>query len=114
MTATINWIDCPSWELDFFGLPHHIPWPADTDPAAAEREPFEVEQLLRAIEMLGADADPLFRSFAEAAEKFPLLAEALEENEISAAATLLDEIQAKLPGTAFELFHRAYIARHEG
>ncbi len=114
MTATINWIDSPSWELDFFDLPHRIPWPADVEAAVAEREPFEVEHLLRAIEALGAEAPAEFRSFATASEKFTQLAEALEENEIGEATRLLDDIREIHPGTAFELFHRGYVARHEG
>ncbi len=114
MTDSVCWIDCPSWELDFYGLPHRIPWPADAPPEDALKEPFDAEQLVRAIEALGSKADERWRAFAGAAAKFEALGEALEENEIPQAATLLDEIDQILPGTSFVLFHRAYVARQDG
>ena len=52
MNPSAVWIDCASWELDFFGLPHHIPWPSDVDAATASKEPFEVEHLIRAIDIV--------------------------------------------------------------
>jgi len=113
-TASIQWIDCSSWELEFFGLPNRIPWPSDADPELAKKEPFEMEQLLRAIRMLGAEATTPWSSFLQASDKFEELAEALEENEIPQAATILDEIETIHPGTSFALFHRAFVARNEG
>lgn len=114
MTATIIWIDSPSWELDFFSLPHRIPWPAEVDAAQALQQPFPTEHLLTAIQGLGPDAGSPWQSFALAAEKFDDLAEALEESEIPRAGELLDEIEALHPGTSFTAFHRAHVARHEG
>lgn len=110
----ISWIDCTSWELDFFGLPHRIPWPSDIDPAVANREPFEMEHLLRAIHSLDASERGPWQQFADASDKFAGLAEALEENEVPQAVALLDEIAKLLPEVPFVLFHQAYVARQEG
>ena len=49
LTTVFRWVDSTSWELDFFGLPHRIPWPQDVDPTVANNDPFEIEHLLRAI-----------------------------------------------------------------
>jgi hypothetical protein len=29
LTSPFRWIESTSWELDFFGLPHRIPWRVD-------------------------------------------------------------------------------------
>lgn len=112
--AAVRWIDSTSWELPFFGLPAHIPWPEEVDAAAANQDPFEVEHLLTAIERLGPDASEPWLSFSKASTTFDDLAEALEDNELPRAAELLKELETILPGTAFGMYHRAYIARHEG
>lgn len=114
MSDTIRWIESSSWELPFFGLPQRIPWPADIDAAEANREPFEVDHLLRAIELLGEAAEEPWKSFYAASDHFADLIQAMEENEIGSAITALDEIDRLLPDTSFSLFHRAYIARREG
>ena len=114
MNSSVCWIDSASWELDFFGLPHRIPWPAELDPAVANRAPFETEHLLQAIELLGAEAIEPWQSFGRAGAYFEDLAEALEDGEIVRARELLEEIERLHPGTSFVLFHQAYIARSEG
>jgi predicted Zn-dependent protease len=114
MSETVRWIESSSWELPFFGLPQRIPWPADIDAAEANREPFEVDHLLRAIELLGPAAEDPWKSFYAASDHFADLIQAVEENEIGSALTALDEIENLLPETSFALFHRAYIARREG
>jgi tetratricopeptide (TPR) repeat protein len=114
MNSPVVWIESNSWELDFFGLPRHIPWPAVVDPAIATRSPFEIEHLLHAIDALGPDATAPWTSFAQAAAHFEELAEALEDAEIVRSRELLDEVEKIHPGTSFVVFHRAYIARHEG
>jgi tetratricopeptide (TPR) repeat protein len=116
MTAAteVRWIESTSWELPFFGLPSRIPWPADVDEAEANKDPFEVEPLLRAIEALGESAAEPFKSFLQAATNFEDLSEALEDNEIGRASTLLDELEQVYPGTSFSLYHRGLIARNEG
>ena len=52
MNAPISWIECPAWELDFFALPHRIPWPSDVPAENATKAPFDAPSLLRAIETL--------------------------------------------------------------
>ncbi len=114
MNDAVRWIESTSWELPFYGLPSRIPWPADVDPAVASQAPFEVEHLLRAIELLGAEAPPPWPAFLEASDHFADLLEALEDKELQPALEALDEIDRLLPETSFALFHRAFIARREG
>ncbi len=112
--GTVQWIDCKAWELDLYGLPHRIPWPADSDPKLAEEAPFDAGLLLNAIEDLGPDVGQPWTNFFQAAEHFDELAEALEDNEFPTARRLLDEIDRLHPGTIFTQFHRAHVARYDG
>jgi tetratricopeptide (TPR) repeat protein len=114
MNAPVVWVESNSWELDFFGLPRRIPWPAEVDPGLANQSPFETEHLLRAIEALGSEAADPWMTFSQAAAHFEELAEALEDAEIVRGGELLEEIERIHPGTSFVLFHQAYIARHDG
>jgi tetratricopeptide (TPR) repeat protein len=114
MNLPYRWIECASWELDFFGLPHRIPWPADVDEEEAKREPFELGSLLKAIELMGPDAGTPWTGFLKAATQFGELTESLEDSEISRARELLVDIERHHPGTSFRIFHEAYVARHEG
>jgi tetratricopeptide (TPR) repeat protein len=114
MNSPVVWIESNSWELDFFGLPRRIPWPADVDAAVANQSPFEIEHLLRAIDALGPEVIGPWSTFARAATHFEELAEALEDAEIVRSRELLDEIEKTHPGTSFVIFHQAFIARHEG
>ena len=116
MTAAteVRWIESTSWELPFFGLPSRIPWPADVDAAEANKDPFEVEHMLRAIEALGDAAEEPFRSFLRASGIFEDLSEALEDGEIGRGSELLNQLEQAYPGTSFSLYHRGLIARTEG
>ncbi len=114
MNLPYLWIDCPSWELDFFGLPHRIPWPADADPAGAIADPFDAEEMVRGIGLMSADAVEPWLGFASAFAYFEELSEALEDSEIRRARELLVEIEKVHPGTSFRLFHAANIAQREG
>jgi tetratricopeptide (TPR) repeat protein len=114
MSAPYVWLDSTSWELDFFGLPHRIPWPADVDPLKASEEPFDHVELVRAIEMLGPDAGDPWTSFRLASVNFDDLAECLEDFEFPRAAELLEEVERLHPGTSFVAFHRGVIARQDG
>ena len=114
MSAPVVWIESTSWELPFFGLPSRIPWPSEVDPAEANKDPFEIDHLLRALELLGPDAGEPWVAFGKAAVHFEDLAEALEDAEIVRARDLLTEVERLHPGTSFQLFHMAYVARHEG
>lgn len=110
----VVWIESTSWELEFFGLPRRIPWPAEIDPKKAGEEPFDTVELVRAIEMLGPDAGDPWTSFRLASVNFDELAETLEDGEFPRAATLLEEVEQLHPGTSFVAFHKAIVARHDG
>jgi len=114
MNPPIIWIESTSWEPAFFGLPQRIPWPADTDPAGANRDPFEMEHLLRAIRSLGAEAGEPWTGFERASAGLEDLAEAIDDSDIVLAGQLLDRFEQEYPGTAFALFHRGALARLEG
>jgi tetratricopeptide (TPR) repeat protein len=114
MNPTYVWIDCASWELDFFHLPHRIPWPSAVPLEVSKKEPFELEHLLQAIDSMGADACEPWTGFRKAAQLFEELSEALEDSEIRRAAELLDRVEALHSGSAFRLFHQAHLARNEG
>ena len=114
MDAPYRWIESTSWELDFFGLPHRIPWPVDADEKLAHEVPIDTEQLVRGIEMLGPDAVGPWQGFKRAIENFDELAESLEDGEFPRASELLDEFEAAHPGTSFVLFHKAIVARMDG
>jgi len=114
MNVPYRWIDCTSWELDFFGLPHLIPWPEDVDAAVANQDPFEIDHLLRAIEGMGAEAGQPWRDFSLAAVHFEELGDALEDGEVVRARELLAEVERLHPGTAFVQFHQGLVARQEG
>ena len=114
LTTTFRWVDSTSWELDFFGLPHRIPWPTDVDPAVANNAPFEIEHMLRAIGAMGAELTEPWKSFDRAAQHLDPLADAIDDAESTEAGALLAQFEELHPGTAFGLFHRGTVARLEG
>lgn len=114
LTTSFRWIESTSWELDFFGLPHRIPWPPDVDPAVANNDPFEIEHLLSAIGTMGPELAEPWLSFERAAQHLDPLADAIEDAETGEAAELLAQFEQIHPGTAFGLFHRGTVARLEG
>jgi len=114
LTTPFRWVESTSWELDFFGLPHRIPWPQDIDPAVANNDPFEIEHLLRAIGTMGPELTEPWKSFDLAAQHLDPLADAIEDSEATEAAELLAQFEKIHPGTSFGLFHRGTVARLEG
>ena len=114
LTTPFRWVDSTSWELDFFGLPHRIPWPTDVDPAVANSDPFEIEHMLRAIGSMGAELTEPWQSFDRAAQHLDPLADAIDDAESTEAGELLARFEESHPGTAFALFHRGTVARLEG
>jgi tetratricopeptide (TPR) repeat protein len=114
MSTPYIWVECTSWELDFFGLPHRIPWPTDVDPKKANEEPFDHEVLARAIDLMGPDATAPWTTYRAASDNFDALAEVLEDHEFPEAETLLNELEEAHPGTSFVAFHRGVIARQDG
>src|SRR5271155_545843 len=112
--ASYRWIESNSWELEFFGLPNRIPWPANVDPALANSDPFEMNHLLDAIEALGAEAGEPWSRFLQASEHLEEFGEAVQNSEIVRAYELLEKFDAEHPDTAFALYHRGSLARLEG
>lgn len=114
MSASVQWIDSQSWELDFYGLPHHLPWPADADPAAADAHPLNLETLLEGIDRLGDAVSEPWLGFRAATSLFQDLSESLEEGEIVRSQRLLEEIERLHPGSPFVQFQLGNLARLEG
>jgi len=114
MNPPITWIESTSWEPAFFGLPQRIPWPSDIDPVGANRAPFEMEHMLRAIKSLGSEAVEPWISFSKAAVHLEDLAEAIEDSDLVQVSGILNQFESEHPGTAFALFHRGNLARLEG
>ena len=117
MNAPISWIDCPAWELDFFALPHRIPWPSDVPAEAATKQPFDAGNLLRGIEILekeDAAAAGRWVGFLNASDHIQDLNESLQGSEYVEAAESLAKIEEVHPGTPFRLFHSAFLERQNG
>lgn len=114
MSDSVQWIDSQSWELDFYGLPHRVPWPSDADPAAAEAHPLNLETLLEGIDRLGDSVAEPWLGFRAATSLFQDLSEALEEGEIVRGQRLLEEIDRLHPGSPFVQFQLGNLARLEG
>lgn len=114
MSTSIVWVESTSWELEFFGLPNRIPWPADADVKGASEEPFNHSELVRAIESMGSEVEEPWKGYLAASSNFDALVEMLEDSECPEATTLLDEMEAAHPGTAFVAFHRGIVARQDG
>ena len=112
--ASYRWIESTSWELEFFGLPNRIPWPANVDPALANSDPFEMNHLLDAIEAMGAEAPEPWGRFLKASDRLDEFGEAVQNSEIVRAYELLEQFDELFPDTAFALYHRGSLARLEG
>ncbi len=114
MSASVVWIESPSWELDFYGLPHTVPWPADAAPETVQEHPLNLELLLEAIDRLGDGAGEPWIGFRSATGLFQELSESLEEGELVASRRLLDEIDRLHPDSPFVKFQLGNLARMEG
>jgi len=114
MTASVVWIESPSWELDFYGLPHSLPWPTEADPEGVHAHPLNLELLLEAIDRLGDSAGEPWVGFRSATGLFQDLSEALEEGEVVRARRLLEEIERLHPDSPFVRFQLGNLARLEG
>jgi tetratricopeptide (TPR) repeat protein len=112
--SSVVWINSTSWELEFFGLPNRIPWPATVDPALANNDPFEMDHLLDAIEALGTEAGEPWDRFLKASAQLDEFGEAIQNSEIVRAYELLESFDTQFPDTAFALYHRGSLARLEG
>ena len=89
--STYNWIESQAWQLDFFGLPHRVPWAADALQPDAQQ--FNMEALVRGCRACAEEGvGGPWRGFAAAAEHFVALTEALEDHEYLRATELLTKI----------------------
>jgi predicted Zn-dependent protease len=115
--STFTWIESPAWQLSFFGLPNRVPWPNDIPAPDGNHTQFDMEALLRGMQAC-VNGEPgvigPWRGFIEAAQHFDQMTEALEDHEYSRAGELLSEIEKTHPGSAYGLFHQAFVYRQAG
>ncbi len=115
--STYNWIETPAWQLQFFGLPNRIPWPADAKQPEPEKGEFDMPSLLTGVEACVSSEPTIvgpWRGFLEASEHFQEMTEALEDQEYARASELLTAIDKVHPGSPYGLFHQAYVHRQSG
>ena len=115
--STYNWIETPAWQLQFFGLPNRIPWPADAKQPEPEKGEFDMPSLLRGVEECVRSEPAIvgpWRGFLDASEHFQEMTEALEDQEYARASELLTAIDKVHPGSPYGLFHQAYVHRQSG
>jgi tetratricopeptide (TPR) repeat protein len=115
--STYNWIESTAWQLQFFGLPNRIPWPADAQQPNPEKGEFDVPSLVRGVESCVSSEPTIigpWRGFLTASEHFQEMTEALEDQEYGRASELLTEIDKVHPGSPYGLFHQAYVHRQSG
>ena len=115
--STYIWIETPAWQLQFFGLPNRIPWPADAQQPNPEKGEFDMPSLLRGVQSCVSSEPTIigpWRGFVEASEHFQEMTEALEDQEYARASELLSAIDKAHPGSAYGLFHQAYVFRQSG
>jgi tetratricopeptide (TPR) repeat protein len=115
--STFTWIESPAWQLDFFGLPHRIPWPEGAPVPDGQHAQFDMAALVSGVEMC-VNAEPEligpWRGFHAAAPHFDAMTEALEDHEYVRAGELLAEIDKHHAGSPYSLFHQAFVARQGG
>ena len=115
--TTFTWIESPAWQLDFFGIPHRIPWPEGAPVPDGQHAQFDMAALLQGVEMC-VNAEPgligPWRGFLAAAQHFDGMTEALEDHEYVRAGELLEEIEKHHQGSPYSLFHQAFVARQCG
>ncbi len=115
--STYTWIETPAWQLQFFGLPNRIPWPADAKQPEPEKGEFDMPSLVRGVEAC-VQSEPTiigpWRGFLAASEHFQEMTEALEDQEYARASELIAAIDQAHPGSPYGLFHQAYVHRQSG
>ena len=85
--STYTWIETPAWQLQFFGLPNRIPWPADASQPDLTKGQFDMESLIRGVDECVKNEPEIagpWRGFLAAAEHFQGMTEALEDQEYGA------------------------------
>lgn len=113
--STYIWIESPAWQLDFFALPHRIPWPSDVTVPDGTHDQFDMASLLAGCRSAVEDrqAEP-WAGFLAAAPHFDGMTEALEDHEYGRASELLVEIEKTHAGSPYSLFHQAFVHRQSG
>jgi len=115
--STFNWIETPAWQLSFFGLPNRIPWPTNAPVPDGKTVQFDLGSLISGLQAC-VEQEPNvigpWRGFLEASKSFDGMTEALEDHEYSRAAELLKEIDKHHEGSAYSLFHQAFVQRQSG
>lgn len=115
--STFTWIESPAWQLPFFGLPTRVPWPSDAPVPDGKSVQFDLNALIRGMRAC-TEAEPgvigPWRGFLEASQHFDAMTEALEDHEYSRAQQELEEIEKHHAGSAYSLFHQAYVHRQAG
>jgi predicted Zn-dependent protease len=115
--STYTWIDSPAWQLQFFGLPGRVPWPAGAPEPDATGVQFDMAAFIGAVEACVAGEPGVigpWRGFLAASRHFEAMTEALEDHEYSRASGLLKEIDREHPGSPYSLFHLAFVHRQSG
>ncbi len=115
--STFTWIESPAWQLDFFGLPHRIPWPQGAPVPDGQHAQFDMAALISGVEACVNGEPELigpWRGFLAAVKHFDAMTEALEDHEYIRAGELLAEIEKEHAGSPYSLFHQAFVARQTG
>ncbi len=115
--SNYTWIETPAWQLQFFGLPNRIPWPADATQPNPEKGEFDMPSLVRGVQACVSSEPTIigpWRGFLDASEHFQEMTEALEDQEYARASELIAAIDKAHPGSPYGLFHQAYVHRQSG
>ncbi len=115
--STFTWIESPAWQLDFFGIPHRIPWPEGAPAPDGQHAQFDMAALISGVEACVNSEPGLigpWRGFLAAAQHFDAMTEALEDHEYVRAGELLAEIEKHHEGSPYSIFHQAFVARQCG
>lgn len=115
--SNYNWIETNAWQLQFFGLPNRVPWPADAKQPNPAKGEFDIPSLVRGVEACVSSEPSVvgpWRGFLAASQNFQQMTEALEDQEYVRASELLGEIEKSHAGSPYGLFHQAYIHRQSG
>src|SRR6185369_1804594 len=114
---TFTWIETPAWQLTFFGLPNRVPWPEGAPVPDGKTVQFDLSSLINGLQACVQQEPGVvgpWRGFLEAAKNFEPMTEALEDHEYARAAELLKEIDRHHEGSAYSLFHQAFVHRQSG
>ncbi|MES2440127.1 MAG: tetratricopeptide repeat protein [Verrucomicrobiota bacterium] len=111
-TQKHRWLEAEHTDLEFWGIPSPLPWPAEKEEEIDPKKDFPFATLLEGIRRLRADGREWTEEWG-AVEEFigrcNPLGGALETGDLKGALRQLDEMEALRPGTAYCSFNRAFI-----